>query len=88
MEIKDELKKNYVKNLTCHYFNDLIKDKDIYSVDILLDEKSYETNKNILLYNISYKTSTGPKPVRTRFDKIDGLIRVFDDKFKHLVLFD
>ena len=54
MERKDELKKKYVKNLKCYYFDDLIKDKDIYSVDILIDEKLYETNKNI--YFITFHT--------------------------------
>ena len=43
--------------------------------NILFDEKSYE---NILIYNISYKTLIGAKPLRTRFDKVDGFIRVYD----------
>ena len=41
-----------------------------------------------MVYNISHKTSTGPKPLRIRFDKIDRFIRVLDGKIKHLVLFD
>ena len=41
----------------------------------------------ISVYDISYKTSTGPKPLRIRFDKIDEFIRTRDDKFRHLVLF-
>ena len=49
----------------------------------MLDEKLYE---NILVYDISYKTSTGPKPLRTRFDKIDGFIRVRGGEFRYLVL--
>ena len=74
MESKDELKdiKNDIKNRTCYYFDDVIKDRDIYAVDILLDEKSHETYKNILIYNISYKSSTFSKSLRIRFDKIDG----------------
>ena len=36
-----------------------------------------------------YKTSTGPKPLRIRFDKIDGfIIIIIDGKIKHLILFD
>ena len=35
---------------------------------ILLDKKLYE---NISVYDISYKTSMGPKSLRFRFDKID-----------------
>ena len=49
------------------------------SHNILLDEKQYEI---ILVYNISYKT----KPLRIRFDKIDGLISVYDET-RYLVFF-
>ena len=35
---------------------------DIYSVDILLDEKLYLKNyENVLIYDISYKTFMGSK---------------------------
>ena len=40
-----------------------------------MNEKSYE---NILIYDISYRTSTGAKPLRIRFDKIDGFTRVYN----------
>ena len=46
----------------CYYFDDIIRarNRNIYSSDILLDEKLYKENhKNILIYDISYKTSTG-----------------------------
>ena len=43
MERKDELKEIDIKNRTFYYFDVMIKDRDIYSVDILLDKKSYET---------------------------------------------
>ena len=43
MERKDELKQIDIKNCACYYFCDIIKDKDVYSVDILLDKKLYET---------------------------------------------
>ena len=33
--------------------------------NILLDEKSYE---NVLIFDISYKTFMGAKPLRIRFD--------------------
>ena len=46
----------------CYYFDNTFTDRDIYSVDVLLDEKMY-------------KTSTGPKPMLIRFDKqIDLLL--------------
>ena len=76
MESEDALKeikiKNtiVIKNRTRYYFDDIIKVGDIYSVDILLDKKSYETYKNILVYNIPYET-TGLKPLCIRFDKIN-----------------
>ena len=33
---------------------------------------------NILIYNISYKTSKGEKLLRFMFDKIDGFIKIHD----------
>ena len=53
--------------------------------NILLNKKLYE---NISVYNISYKSPTGPKPLRITFNKIDGFIISLDGKIKHLVLFD
>ena len=76
MESKDELKEIDIKNRACYYFDDIIKD---------YDKKLYE---NISAYDISYKTSTGPKPLHIRFNKIDELIRVRGGKFRYLVLFD
>ena len=56
--------------------------------DILLDETLYKENyENILIYNISYKTSTGAKPLRVKFDKIGRFIKIHD-KIRYLVLFD
>ena len=59
----------------------------IYSGDILLDKKSKETHENILIYDISYKTSTSAKPLRIRFNEIDSFIKIFDG-VRYLVLFD
>ena len=39
---------------------------------------------SFLFYSISYKTSTGPKPLRIRFNKIDRFIRVPHGEIKHL----
>ena len=39
-----------------------------------------------MIYDISYKTLIGPKPLRFRFHKIDGFIRIFDGA-RYLVLF-
>ena len=76
MESNNGLNEIDIKYRMCYYFDDVI---------ILLDKKLYE---NISAYNISYKTPTGPKLLHIRFDKIDGFIKVFDGKNKHLVLFD
>ena len=72
-----------IKNCTCYYFNDEIKLEDFDLNDILIDEKLHE---NILIYEISYKTLTDPKPLRIRFDHIDELIRVYDGT-RYLTLF-
>ena len=53
----------------------------------MLDENPSETFENMLVYNILYKLSTGPKPLGISFDKIDEPIRVLDGKMEHLVLF-
>ena len=90
MESKDELKETDIKNRTCYYFDNIIRarNRDIYSTDILLDEELWKENhENILIYDISYKTSMGAKPLRIRFDKKDGDIKVHD-QIRHLVLFD
>ena len=85
METKDEFKEIDIKNRACYYFDDIIKDKVFNFSDTLLDEKLYE---NISVYDISYKTPMGPKPLRLRFHKIDGFIRARGSELKYLVLFD
>ena len=47
-----------------------------------MDEKSYE---NISIYEVSYKTLIGVKPLPIRFDKIDGFNRVYNGT-RYLVL--
>ena len=66
----------------CYYFDDIINDTKINFSNILLDKKLYE---NISVYNISYKTLTGPKPLRIRFDKIHRFIISLDGKIEHLL---
>ena len=56
MESKNELKEIDIKNRTCYYFDDIMRDGDIYSGDISLSKKSNKTYRNILIYNILYKT--------------------------------
>ena len=63
-------------------------DRDIEFSDFLLDAKLYKENfENILVDDISYKTSAGAKPLRIRFNKIDGFIKIHNNIW-YLVLFD
>ena len=34
--------------------------------------------KNIMIYGVSYKTLTDPKPLCVSFDQIDGFVRIHD----------
>ena len=85
MKSKNELKEIDVKNRACYYFDDIINGRNINFSNILLDKKLYE---NISVYNISFKTLTGPKPLHIRFDKIHEFIIPLDGKNKHLILFE
>ena len=91
MESKDELNETDIKNRTW-YFDDIKRacDRDI-DIDFsgnLLDEKLYEEKyENILAYDISYKTSMGAKPLRIRYDEIDGFIKIHSG-IRSLVLFN
>ena len=67
----------------CCYFDDIIKFKYFDFDNVLTDGKSCE---NILMYNISYITLISPKQLHIRFNKIDGLIRVYGGT-TYLVLF-
>ena len=66
-----------------YYFDDVIKLEDFDFDNILIDEKS---DANILIYEISCKTLIVSKPLRIRFDKIDGFIRIYDGT-RYLTLF-
>ena len=90
MESKGELKKIGIKKSTCYYFKGIIRAWDRYiDIDfsgISLDEKLYkEKYENILVYDISYKTSA--KPFRIRYDEIDGFIKIYTAT-RYLVLLD
>ena len=56
--------------------------KDFGFDNILIDEKLH---KNILIYIILYKTLIGAKPLRIRFHKIEGFIKIYD-RTRYLVL--
>ena len=71
-ENKNKLKESDVKYFTCYYFDDIIKTEDFDK--ILIDEKSYE---NMVVYNILYEILIDSNPLRVRFNKIEGFIRVY-----------
>ena len=83
MESKNEFKKYDIKNRTCYCFDEVMRYIDIYSGDILLEEESYKTYENILIYDISYKTFIGSIPLRIRFDQTDWFIKIYDG-LRHL----
>ena len=61
MKCKNELKEIDIKNRACYYFDNIINGTKINSSNVLLNKKLYE---NISVYNISYKSPAGPKPLR------------------------
>ena len=83
LESNDQLKEIDIENRKRYYFDDISKFEDFDLDNILRDEKSY---KSILVYNISSKVLIGATPLRIRFNKIDGVIRVYEG-IRSLVLF-
>ena len=57
-----------------YHFDDIIKIEDFDFDNILLGKKSYH---NILIH-ISYKTLIDAKPLHIRFNRVNGVIRVYD----------
>ena len=64
MESEDELKEIDIKNRTCYCFDDIVTDRDVYSIDVLLHKETYE---NISVYDILCNTSMGPKQLCISF---------------------
>ena len=63
-------------------------DTDTDFSGVLLEKELYkEKNENILIYDISYKTSTVAKSVGIRYHKVDGFIKIHN-KIRYWVLFD
>ena len=56
-------------------FDAIIKLEDSDIDHISADEK---LQKTVLIYDILCNTLIGPKPFRTRVNKIDGFIRIYD----------
>ena len=71
----NEFTKVSIKNRTCYYFDDIIKNEEIDFDNISRDEKS---DKDILIYDVSYKILIRPKPFNIILNKVDGFIRVYE----------
>ena len=56
------------------YFHDIMKIEVFDFNDILINEKLWQNN---LVYN-NYKTVIGASPLRIRFDKVNGFIKVYN----------
>ena len=83
----DELKEIDIENCLCYYFDDTMRIGDFDFNYILLDKISYENSyENNLIYDIPYKASMGAKPLRKKFDKMDGFIKIYDGT-RYLVSF-
>ena len=62
-----------------YYFDDIMRVGDFDFDNNLLDKKLYENScENVLIYDISLKTFMGAKPLRIRFDQLDGFIKIYD----------
>ena len=81
MASHDELKEIDMKNHESYFSDDKITIEDFDFDNILLDKKSY---RNILVYDISYKTLISAKPLRIMFDKAD----IVYDETRYLILLD
>ena len=66
-----------------YYFNSIVKLEDFDLGNISLGKKSH---RNILIYDISYKTLIDSKLLRIRFDIINEFIRIYDGT-RYLTLF-
>ena len=75
MASNNESKETHIKRQTCYYFDDIVNISDIDLDNILLDQKSYD---KISIYDVTYRTSCGAKPLCFIFDKVDGYIRKND----------
>ena len=75
MESKEELKETDIKNRTCYYFDDIIRDIDFDFNNNLLDKKSCNVY-------ISYFNGCKAIAIRNKikeFNKIDQFIKIYNE---------
>ena len=68
----NKMKEIYLKNLTYHFFNDMINLKNFEPSNIKIDEKSF---KNTLIYYIRYVTPNSVNPLYLIINQINGYIK-------------
>ena len=68
----NKMKEIYLKNLTYHFFNDMINSKNFEPSNIKIDEKSF---KNTLIYYIRYVTPNSVNPLYLIINQINGYIK-------------
>ena len=79
MESNNELKETDIENCVWYYFDQIMRAVDNNFGNILLDKKPHKNSyENILIYDVSYKTFMGEKPLRIRFDKVNGFSKIYD----------
>ena len=57
---------------------------EYFDIDIILIDKKW--HKNVLIYDISYKTLIILKLLHIRYNTIDGFIRIYDGNRKVITL--
>ena len=81
MESNEKLKEFNIKNQMCYYFDGITKIEDFY-FDILINE-----NHAKMFWLLTFHTTLiGAKPLRIRFDKVDGFIKDYNGT-RYIVLF-
>ena len=71
--------KNDIQNRTCYYFDNIMKARDIYSNNLLLDEKICEKHSNLWDFiQKLYEFKT--------FERTDGFV-INSDGIRYLVIF-
>ena len=74
--------KKFTRKITHVIILMIIKLEDFDFDNIWINEKS---NENILIYDISYKTLIGVKPLHIRFDKIDEKYDAIYNRIRYLI---
>ena len=79
MKSKDELEEIDIKNRTCYYFDYTMQIIDFNFLEIFCQMKKKKKKKNILIYDISCKTTfMSLIPLSIKFNETDGSIKTYD----------